>query len=63
MVGDCRSIREGAAAAVAVATAAATFQTIAVKLAPSVLKIIQYGFCWVDGVDRGRLVYRIAQMH
>lgn len=54
MVCNCCSIYERVAAVVAVATAAAvaTFQTIAMKLAPSVLEIIQYGFRWVDGNDR-----------
>lgn len=64
MVCDCCSIRERvAAAAVAAAidaTAAATFQTIVVKLAPSVLEIIQHGFRWADGIECCRLVYRIV---
>lgn len=70
MVCDCCSIHKRAAiaattvavdaAAAVTTTAAATFQTIVVKFAPSVLEIIQHGFRWVDGIDRCRLMYRIV---
>lgn len=63
MVCDCCSIRKRAAAAAVDATAAATFQTIVVKLAPSVLEIIQHGFRWTDDIERCRLVYRIVEVH
>lgn len=75
MVCVCGSTRERAAAATAVVVivvggtttttattvAADVFQTIIVELAPSVLEIVQNGFCWVDGLDRrGRFMYRIV---
>lgn len=47
-------------AAAADVVVAATFQTIIVKLAPSVLEIIQHGFRWLDEIDRCRLVYWIV---